>query len=209
MAGTGAVDITSRSIFRNTRARLPWLLASFAGGLLAVYVIGIFESQLKDISALAAFIPIIMGMGGNIRTQPSTIIVRNRSEKLGLRIPGGCCGVNSAQGLYFGTAYGLLWRFREPCPPLPRTCAETTACRCALAIFVNMIIGATVGTLIPMVFSRIHIDPAVATGPFVTTAIDAAGIFTYFLVAKTFLFSGLTEGWGNGYRTENQGYLAR
>ena len=52
MAGTGALDITSRSIFRNTRARLPWLLASFAGGLLAVYVIGVFESQLKAIAAL-------------------------------------------------------------------------------------------------------------------------------------------------------------
>ncbi len=57
-----------------------------------------------------------------------------------------------------------------------------------LAIFLNMIIAATVGTLIPMFFKRVRIDPAIATGPFVTTAIDVVGIFAYFLLAKALLF---------------------
>ena len=91
-------------------------------------------------------------------------------------------------GALLGTAYGVLLggfaslvpRFREHAWKLPLVVA--------LAIFVNMIIAATVGTLIPMFFKRIRIDPAIATGPFVTTAIDVVGIFTYFLLAKIFLF---------------------
>ena len=90
-------------------------------------------------------------------------------------------------GALLGTAYGLLLggfaslfpHFREHAWKLPLVVA--------LAIFVNMIIAATVGTLIPMLFKRIRVDPAVATGPFVTTAIDVAGIFTYFFLAKIFL----------------------
>ena len=189
MAGTGAVDITSRSIFRNTRARLPWLLASFAGGLLAVYVIGIFEAQLQAIAALAAFIPIIMGMGGNIGTQSSTIIVRSIAiGEVDIKDTWRVLWREFSTGALLGTAYGLLLggfaslfpQFREHAWKLPLVVA--------LAIFVNMIIAATVGTVIPMFFKRVRIDPAVATGPFVTTAIDVAGIFIYFLFAKIFLF---------------------
>ena len=189
MAGTGSVDITSRSIFRNTRARLPWLLASFAGGLIAVYVIGIFESQLQTIAALAAFIPIIMGMGGNIGTQSSTIIVRSIAiGEVDIKDTWKVLWREFSTGALLGTAYGLLLggfaslfpHFREHAWKLPLVVA--------LSIFLNMIIAATIGTLIPMFFKRIRIDPAVATGPFVTTAIDVFGIFTYFLLAKIFLF---------------------
>ena len=189
MAGTGDLDITSRSIFRNTRARLPWLLASFAGGLLAVYVIGIFEAQLKQIAALAAFIPIIMGMGGNIGTQSSTIIVRSIAiGEVGIKDTRRVLWREFSTGALLGTTYGMLLggfaylfpQFREFAWKLPLVVA--------LAVFVNMVIAATVGTIIPMFFKRVDIDPAVATGPFVTTAIDVIGIFTYFLFANLFLF---------------------
>ena len=189
MAGTGDLDITSRSIFRNTRARLPWLLASFAGGLLAVYVIGIFEAQLEKIAALAAFIPVIMGMGGNIGTQSSTIIVRSIAiGEVGIKDTWRVLWREFSTGALLGTTYGVLLggfaylfpQFREFAWKLPLVVA--------LAIFVNMIIAATVGTIIPMFFKRVNIDPAVATGPFVTTAIDVIGISTYFLFASLFLF---------------------
>ena len=189
MAGTGDLDITSRSIFRNTRARLPWLLASFAGGLLAVYVIGIFEAQLEKIAALAAFIPVIMGMGGNIGTQSSTIIVRSIAiGEVGIKDTWRVLWREFSTGTLLGTTYGVLLggfaylfpQFREFAWKLPLVVA--------LAIFVNMIIAATVGTIIPMFFKRVNIDPAVATGPFVTTAIDVIGISTYFLFASLFLF---------------------
>ena len=65
MSGAGEIDLASRSILKNTRARLPWLFASFIGGILAAYIIGNFETQLKRVAALAAFIPMITG-GGNV-----------------------------------------------------------------------------------------------------------------------------------------------
>ncbi len=189
MAGTGDLDITSRSIFRNTRARLPWLLASFGGGLLAVYVIGIFEDELKRIAALAAFIPIIMGMGGNIGTQSSTIIVRSIAiGEVDIKDTWRVLWREFSTGALLGTAYGVLLGGFASLFPHYREYVWKLPLVVALAIFVNMVIAATVGTIIPMFFKRIRIDPAVATGPFVTTAIDVIGIFTYFLLAKIFLF---------------------
>jgi len=189
MAGTGDVDITSRSIFRHTRARLPWLLASFGGGLLAVYVIGIFETQLKEVAALAAFIPVIMGMGGNIGTQSSTIIVRSIAlGEVSIKDTWRVLWREFSTGALLGITYGVLLGGFAGLFPHYREYAWKLPLVVALAIFVNMIIAATVGTIIPMFFKRVQIDPAVATGPFVTTAIDVIGIFTYFLLAKVFLF---------------------
>ena len=189
MAGTGAVDITSRSIFRNTRARLPWLLASFVGGILAVYVIGVFEAQLQAIAALAAFIPIVMGMGGNIGTQSSTIIVRSIAiGEVDIKDTWKVLWREFSTGALLGTTYGILLGGLASLFPNFREYAWKLPLVVALAIFVNMIIAAIVGTLIPMFFKRIRVDPAVATGPFVTTAIDVFGIFAYFLLAKLLLF---------------------
>ncbi len=188
MAGTGAVDIGSKSIFKNTRTRLPWLLASFAGGLVAVYLIGRFEGQLKEIAALAAFIPIIMGMGGNIGTQSSTIIVRGLATgevnlKDAWKVLWREFGTGAALGSIYGTLLGIFamipqWKVEAGWFPIV----------VALSICANMILAATVGTIIPMLFKRIRIDPAIATGPFVTTSIDIFGILSYFIIAHAFLF---------------------
>ncbi|HMA67040.1 MAG TPA: magnesium transporter, partial [Desulfosalsimonadaceae bacterium] len=76
MAGAGEEFVETKSVLRSTRIRLPWLFASFVGGIVAVFIIGHFEESLRSISYLAAFIPVIMGMGGNIGIQSSTIVVR-------------------------------------------------------------------------------------------------------------------------------------
>ena len=109
MAGTGDVDIASKSVFRNTHARLPWLLASFAGGLIAVYMIRQFQEPLEKITALAFFIPIIMGMGGNIGTQSSTIIVRGLATgEVDLKEAWKVLWREFATGTTLGAAYGVL-----------------------------------------------------------------------------------------------------
>ena len=103
MAGTGAGDITSRSIFRGTRARLPWLLASFAGGLLAVYVLGIFESQLQaNYKRSLLWRRLFRSLFGVLL-----------SEKLTSRTHGGCCGVNSAGVLCLGVSQVFFRIFRS------------------------------------------------------------------------------------------------
>jgi magnesium transporter len=91
-------------------------------------------------------------------------------------------------GALLGTAYGVLLGGLASLFPHFRTYAWKLPLVVALTIFLNMIIAATVGTLIPMFFKRIRVDPAIATGPFVTTAIDVVGIFAYFFLAKVLLF---------------------
>ena len=130
-----------------------------------------------------------MGMGGNIGTQSSTIIVRSIAiGEVSIKDTWRVLWREFSIGALLGTVYGILLggfaslfpQFREHAWKLPLVVT--------LAIFVNMIIAATVGTLIPMFFRRIRVDPAVATGPFVTTAIDVLGIFIYFFLAKILLF---------------------
>ena len=198
MAGTGDVDIASKSVFRNTRARLPWLLASFIGGLIAVYMIGQFQEPLEKITALAFFIPIIMGMGGNIGTQSSTIIVRGLATgEVDLKEAWKVLWREFATGTTLGAAYGVLigvfvliathfanWNVPDEVAPKYVWFPVVVS----LAICVNMIIAATIGTIIPILFKRFRIDPAIATGPFVTIAIDVFGLLFYFIIAGIFLF---------------------
>lgn len=109
MSGAGEIDLTSRSILKNTRARLPWLFASFIGGILAAYIIGNFETQLKRAAALAAFIPIIMGMGGNIGTQSSTIVVRGLATGgINLKETWQVLWRELVNGTSIGLTYGLM-----------------------------------------------------------------------------------------------------
>jgi magnesium transporter len=198
MAGTGDVDIGTKSVVKNTRARLPWLLASFAGGLIAVYMIGIFEVQLEQITALAFFIPIIMGMGGNIGTQSSTIIVRGLATgEVDIKETWQVLWREFATGAVLGTTYGILLGifallakqiFNWEVPDAIASNFVWFPVVVALSICINMVIAATVGTVIPMLFKRIRVDPAVATGPFVTTSIDVLGILSYFMIAQWLLF---------------------
>ncbi len=89
MAGAGEEFVETKSVMRSTRIRLPWLFASCVGGIVALFVVGYFEESLRKLAYLAAFIPVIMGMGGNIGTQSSTIVVRGLATgRLNVRIYG-------------------------------------------------------------------------------------------------------------------------
>ena len=187
MAGVGKDrEILLKSSWENAKTRLPWLFASWIGGVIAASLIGVFENMLENIIALAAFIPVILGMGGNIATQSSTIIVRGMATgrvNLGGEIK---LILKEAQvGLILGTLYGVLLglfaRFIFSDAP------ENLGFVVGLSICASMIVAATVGTIIPLILRKLDIDPAVATGPFVTTSIDILGVLFYFLIAGLFL----------------------
>ena len=187
MAGAGKDrEILLKSSWENAKTRLPWLFASWIGGIIAASLIGIFENMLENIIALAAFIPVILGMGGNIATQSSTIIVRGMATgrvNLGGEIK---LILKEAQvGLILGTLYGVLLglfaRF------IFSDAQENLGFVVGLSICASMIVAATVGTIIPLILRKLDIDPAVATGPFVTTSIDILGVLFYFLIAGLFL----------------------
>ena len=150
----------------------------------AFLIIGQFESSLNKIAALAAFIPVIMGMGGNIGTQSSTIVVRGLATgRINVREIWPVVFKELTIGLILGLVYGLLIgsvaQFKYS--------LEALAISVALAVICSMSIAALVGSLVPMGFARINIDPAVATGPLVTTSIDIISVFFYFLIATTLL----------------------
>ena len=188
MAGAGEDLVESQSVFKSTRIRLPWLLASWVGGVIAVFIIGHFESSLNKLVYLAAFIPIIMGMGGNIGTQSSTIVVRGLATgRLNLneiwRVVLKELTIGFLLGFFYGLLLGLVAHVTVPTQQPALLLGVTVG----LAVMSSMTIAAMVGSLVPMVFARINIDPAVATGPFVTTSIDIVSVFFYFQIAATLL----------------------
>ena len=187
MAGAGKDrEILLKSSWENAKVRLPWLFASWIGGVVAAYIIGKYEHMLESIIALAAFIPVIIGMGGNIGTQSSTIVVRGMATG---RIEIG----NETQvflkelkvGLMLGSLYGIMlgifanFRFISTDPMLGLVVG--------LSICSSMLLAAGVGTFTPLILRKLDIDPAVATGPFVTTSVDILGLLLYFMIAGLLL----------------------
>ena len=187
MVGAGKDrEILLKSSWENARMRVPWLFASWVGGIIAAFIIGVFDNVLQSTIALAAFIPVIMGMGGNIGTQSSTMIVRGLATgRVSIENSVKILFKEIRVGLLLGILYGLLlglfaiFRFIDVSPMIGVVVG--------LSIFISMIIAATIGSLVPLILNRFEIDPAIATGPFVTTAIDILGVAFYFIVAGAFL----------------------
>ncbi len=186
MAGAGKDrEILLKSTFANAMLRAPWLFASWIGGVTAMVIINSFEQELAKVLALASFIPIVMGMGGNIATQSSTIIVRgiatgrvNMNEVLRVILKEMRVGV--LLGLVYGAFLGVVSWFIYQDPKLLGLVV-------GLSIFGSMAISATLGTVIPLVLKRFDFDAAIATGPFVTTSIDIIVVIIYFYIAKVIL----------------------
>ena len=189
MAGTAVEDIAETSTLRSVRLRLPWLLASYIGGLAVTFVVGAFEATLDRVIALAAFMPVILGMGGNVGTQSATLVVRGLA--LGQLQMGQVRRLLFKEirvGLCLGISYGLLLgglayaRFGAQVRQFPLLGAVV-----GLGICASMTIAATIGTLIPLALKRLGFDPAIATGPFVSPTTDMLASLTYFALAAAVL----------------------
>ncbi len=180
MAGTNEEEILDSSIFKVARVRLPWLLTTFLGGLVSASIIGMFKPTLNQVLILAAFIPVIMGMGGNIGIQSSTIVVRGIAtgrviisqvwEILFREVR-----IGAIMGLICGTVVGIVAHFWAG--------EIILGIVVGISMFIAITVAATIGALTPIVFKRLNIDPAIATGPFVTTSNDITGLLIYFGLA--------------------------
>ncbi|MCI5196513.1 MAG: magnesium transporter, partial [Candidatus Electrothrix sp. AW5] len=186
MAGAGKDnEILLKPLHQKIILRAPWLFASWIGGVAAMFIINGFEHELQKVLALASFIPIIAGMGGNIATQSSTIVVRGMATgRVNMpqffQIVGRETLVGIVLGIMFGLLLGLMASFRYTSPAYLGLVVGLSVCSV-------MIMAASLGTIIPMLLKRFHIDAAIATGPFITTSIDVLGISLYFYVAKFML----------------------
>ncbi len=189
MAGAGKDrEILLKSTKDNALIRAPWLFASLIGGVMAMFIIGAFENELTQVLALASFIPVVMGMGGNIATQSSTIIVRGiATGRVDMNAFFKVVFKEMRVGMILGLIYGV---FLGLVALIGYSDIKLLGIVVGISIFCSMVIAATVGTFIPLLLKRFDIDAAVATGPFVTTSIDILGVLVYFLVAKLFLNLG-------------------
>jgi magnesium transporter len=190
LAGAGEDLDGKQSLVSSVWKRAPWLVAAWAGGIVASFVIGQFEDLLQKYLSLAAFIPILLGMAGNVGTQSLTIVVRGLATrridvKQFWRVALREIGVGVVLGILFGAALGGMG-FIQTQSSLGMNAiymAIVISSSAALA----MIMAALVGATMPMIFAKLHIDPAVATGPFVTTTIDVIGVFMYFNIAQALI----------------------
>jgi magnesium transporter len=188
MAGVGDEYVETQTVIKGTRIRLPWLFASCLGGVAAFFIIGGFEDSLVKFAGLAAFIPVIMGMGGNIGTQSSTIVVRGIAMgRINLQDFSRVVSKELAVGCILGVTYGTLIGFVAKFVYTNEPFSWALALAVGLAILVSMSVAALVGSAVPLILERFHIDPAVATGPFVTTSIDIVSVYCYFMIAKVLL----------------------
>ena len=183
MASGISEDIeSSDTVWEITRARLPWLLIGMIGGLFGAKVIGIFDIE-KNYQ-MAFFIPLMAAMGGNVGVQSAAIVVQSLASRtfalgnisqrlikeLGVALVNGIiCSI-----IILISAYLLGYSF-------------LLSLTVSIALLAVIIFAALFGTFIPLTLEKYNIDPALATGPFITTINDVLGLFIYFLIGQLIL----------------------
>ena len=169
-------------IFTLTKARIPWLIIGLIGGLLGAQIIGLFP--IEDNPLLAFFIPLIAAMGGNVGVQSSAIIVQGlASNNLGLEHWSKRFlkefGVALTNGIICCILVFIACILLYDQPNIPLTVS--------VSLLTVMIFAALFGTFVPLILDKYNIDPALATGPFITTMNDVIGLFIYFSIAEIIL----------------------
>ncbi len=173
------------SILHQTRARIPWLLIGIASGIVASLILGGFESQLAAVTALALFIPIIGGTGGNVGVQASAIVVQGLANgSLDIKEFGRQMGKEVCIGLLNATIMAAVI-FIYNLIMLPGDFAVTISV--AVSLFIVVMFATLLGTVVPLTLEKIHINPALATGPFIQISNDIVGLIIYVNVATAFL----------------------
>ena len=173
------------SIIAQTKARIPWLLLGILGGILASMILGSFEDQLAAVTALALFIPIIGGTGGNVGVQASAIVVQGLANgSLDIKEFGKQMWKEIVIGLLNATVMTAVI-FIYNVIAMPGDWSVTLSV--AVSLFTVVMFSSIFGTLVPLTLEKMHINPALATGPFIQISNDIIGLIIYVYVAKLFL----------------------
>ncbi|RXG14305.1 Mg2+ transporter MgtE [Leeuwenhoekiella aestuarii] len=183
-AGISQVVEADDSLLKLTRARLPWLMIGMFGGLSAASIITGFNSIFETFPKLLVFVPLIQATAGNVGVQSSAIVVQGlANDSLKGNIVSRLlkeCALALINGVSIATVVLIISHFF-----FGTTYLESISI--GIAIIAVIILAALIGTFIPIILDKKGIDPAVATGPFITTSNDVFGILTYFLIAKLIL----------------------
>ena len=197
MSGIAGDEEPTDSVWRITKGRLPWLLVGMVGAVLSGLVIGGFEDALQEAVVLAFFIPVVMAMAGNAGIQSSAIVVqglasgdvwdsdlaRRLSKEVAVALINGVVlGIVLIGVVLLLVAVGF-WGDGGVEAPL------RLAVTASLALLLVILMATCIGSTVPLGLHRVGIDPALATGPFITTSNDILGLMVFFLLASLLYLS--------------------
>ncbi|OGQ04653.1 MAG: magnesium transporter [Deltaproteobacteria bacterium RIFCSPLOWO2_12_FULL_44_12] len=185
MAGADKGAMVPAPLWITLKKRMPWYLVTLLGGLIASEVIARFYSSISKVSLLAGFIPLVLSMGGNIGTQSMAIVVSSLS--VGRLSAPKIFSVMFKEfrlavilGLVYGLVLAAFTHFRYGVPSfLPLAIGS--------ALALSMVISVCLGSSLPLLFQKLGLDPAIASGPFVTTLVNIFCMWTYFTLATQFI----------------------
>lgn len=172
------------SVWRNTRARLPWLLIGIAGGLMNAKFMGLFESELARMTAIAFFTPLIQATGGNVGIQSSSLIVQSLAnpdfvdDGLWKRL---------VKVFFVAILNGVFLSVLVFCANVFLFKEYQLSSVVSLALFSVVLFASFIGTITPLVLNRYGFNPALAAGPFITTINDLLGLTLYFFTIHLML----------------------
>ncbi len=172
------------SILTLTKARLPWLLIGMFGGVGAAGIMSNIQDKLGDFLILLSFVPLIQSTAGNVGIQSSAIVVQGLANGTIKDDVWKLIGKEFLLGLLNGLGIALVVLMISHFIFGTSYLISLTIC---LALVTVIIVAATIGTFIPLFLNKRGMDPAVSTGPFITTSNDIFGVFIYFLIAKIIL----------------------
>lgn len=184
IVGTSAEEIQTNSVARILHLRLPWLFINIMSGLICAFILGFFENNIQTVAILFLFVPVVLGISESTGVQGATIVVRNMAlgditfgslsglfmrESLAGVFIGGICGTIVGAVAYFWKANHLV------------------GLGLGLSMAVTIIISAIIGLLLPFLFKRFKIDPAMASGPLVLAICDVQTLIVYFSLSSMIL----------------------
>lgn len=186
LAGMSDNESTSDSALMTAKKRLPWLIGLTFMGMITAWMLSFFEDTLAKVVLLSAFIPVISGMAGNTGTQSLAVAIRGIStgeikESSKMKLAGRELGSGFLTGLVCGVVIFLIIivMYQEP----------ILGIIVSGSLLASMTVATIIGTIVPLVMNKAGIDPAIASGPFITTANDIISLLIYFALANVFMAS--------------------
>ena len=191
MSGVAAGSRSGESIVRIIRGRLPWLITGLIGASIAAAVVGSFKTELEQAAILASFIPIVMAMAGNAGIQASTVSVQGiTAGSLQIGDLGWRVGKEVVGGFFNGTAVACILSLLVI--GVAQIIAVDAAPQLALASGISLVavtmVAAMIGAMVPLLLDYFKIDPALATGVFITTSNDILSVLVFFLLVTNIYF---------------------
>ncbi|SNS81680.1 magnesium transporter [Ekhidna lutea] len=180
MTGVSSDVEEDDTVWKISRARLPWLIIGMVGGLVGAQFLGFFRDEIIIVPALAFFIPLITASGGNVGIQSSSIVVQSLANP---NVFADSMWKRLLKVFFVAIVNGAILSLMVFGAVILFMREQPLAATVAIALFAVVLLASFMGTITPLVLNRIGVNPALASGPFITTTNDLLGLAVYFSIA--------------------------